>query len=401
MAGRLSTCGSGCELHHASGTRVRIQPAEGGRHRGVWAMAALVSRSRNEQVATMVPRASGGGTSKAAPVQEGACSSKGRRRRRVMHSDVQKILHATCQVALSVGYKSELGRTERRSVAQSSWIVLSLAHTSMPYIDYKALKERFDVEDALRHLGFLDHFQEDAHGALKGPCPVHSTGFEGSSFKVTASRRGFRCFGCGAQGNVLDLVAATQSGTINQAAQQINQWLAGEPAAQVVEDSPSVEPVSEATRYQEHVFSGLPVYSVRLVRETTVTSQHYRQCRLPSEVADFLRLYYAERDREEFVTVLLDTALHVTGIASISIGGLANTVVEPAQVFKPAILGNAQSVILAHNHPSGNSEPSREDVAITRQMVECGKLLLIPVRDHLIITDHSFVSLAERGLIGG
>ena len=149
----------------------------------------------------------------------------------------------------------------------------------MPYIDYRALKERFDVEDALSRLGYLSHMREDARGALVGPCPVHSAGFDGTSFKVTPSRRGFRCFGCGAQGNVLDLVAATERLTVNGAAQRIGQWLAGEPAAHVAPEpaAPPMVPedeVSESTRYEAHLVSGVPVYSVRLVRETTVGSAH-------------------------------------------------------------------------------------------------------------------------------
>jgi DNA repair protein RadC len=83
-----------------------------------------------------------------------------------------------------------------------------------------------------------------------------------------------------------------------------------------------------------------------------------------------------------------------------SIGGLAASIVEPCQVFKAAILANAAAIILAHNHPSGNPGASREDIKITWQLVEAGKLMGVPVHDHLVITDHGYTSLAEQGLMG-
>jgi DNA repair protein RadC len=82
------------------------------------------------------------------------------------------------------------------------------------------------------------------------------------------------------------------------------------------------------------------------------------------------------------------------------VGGLSSSVVEPRQIFKTAILANAAAVILAHQHPSGNPEPSREDIQITRQLVEAGNIMGISVHDHLIITESDFTSLTERGVIG-
>ena len=109
--------------------------------------------------------------------------------------------------------------------------------------------------------------------------------------------------------------------------------------------------------------------------------------------------YFEDRDREEFVVVLLDTANTITGLHVASVGGLAAAIVEPRQVFKAAVLANAAAILLAHNHPSGNPEPSREDVAVTKQLVEAGRVMGIPVHDHLIITGHGYTSLAERGVM--
>jgi DNA repair protein RadC len=82
------------------------------------------------------------------------------------------------------------------------------------------------------------------------------------------------------------------------------------------------------------------------------------------------------------------------------VGGLSSSVVEPRQIFKTAMLANAAAIILAHQHPSGNPEPSQEDIKITRQLTEAGEIMGIPVHDHLIITESDFTSLAERGVIG-
>lgn len=68
-------------------------------------------------------------------------------------------------------------------------------------------------------------------------------------------------------------------------------------------------------------------------------------------------------------------------------------------MFKAAVLANAAALIVVHNHPSGNPEPSREDIRITRQLVEAGRVMGIPIHDHLIIVDGGYTSLAERGLL--
>lgn len=151
--------------------------------------------------------------------------------------------------------------------------------------------------------------------------------------------------------------------------------------------------------YQIHLFNRLPLYSTRLVRETEFTYPDRFQVTDPSEVATILQGYFRDKDREEFIIVLLDTANTVTGISQISVGGLSSSVVEARQVFKTALLANAAAVILSHQHPSGNPEPSKEDIKITRQLVEAGEIMDIPVHDHLIITEADYVSLADRGVI--
>ena len=147
------------------------------------------------------------------------------------------------------------------------------------------------------------------------------------------------------------------------------------------------------------LFSNLPLYTTQLVCETKFPFCERIQVAAPSDVVPILQKYFRLKDREEFILVLLDTANTILGLSLVSIGGLSASVVEPRQVFKVAILANAAAVILSHNHPSGNAEPSREDIRITKQLVEAGNLMGVPVHDHLIIAGATYTSLAERGLM--
>jgi DNA repair protein RadC len=103
--------------------------------------------------------------------------------------------------------------------------------------------------------------------------------------------------------------------------------------------------------------------------------------------------------REVFRVALLDAQNGLLCDRVISEGTLSASLVHPREVFKPAILEPAASVILLHNHPSGDPTPSREDIRLTRQLVECARLLDLRVHDHLVIGRGRFVSLAERGII--
>jgi DNA repair protein RadC len=104
-------------------------------------------------------------------------------------------------------------------------------------------------------------------------------------------------------------------------------------------------------------------------------------------------------EREVFRVALLDAQNGLLRDRVISEGTLSASLVHPYQVFKPAILESAASVVLLHNHPSGDPTPSREDVRLTRQLVECARLLELRVHDHLVIGRGRFISLAERGII--
>lgn len=119
----------------------------------------------------------------------------------------------------------------------------------------------------------------------------------------------------------------------------------------------------------------------------------------PDDVAAVYIPRLRDLPREVFDIILLNTANVIVGDFRVSEGGLASSIVEPRAIFRKAVLENAAAVICIHNHPSGNPEPSREDVRITRQLVEAGKLMGIPVHDHLIVAGNGYTSMAERQLM--
>jgi DNA repair protein RadC len=128
-----------------------------------------------------------------------------------------------------------------------------------------------------------------------------------------------------------------------------------------------------------------------------------RDSRIQGPVDVFRRLGPALRDRkqEEFWAVYLDTQNRVICERCVTVGLLNSSLVHPREVFAPAIAHAAASVVLAHNHPSGDPDPSPEDLEVTWQLVESGRLLGIPVRDHIVIGDGRYISLLERGLVPG
>lgn len=119
----------------------------------------------------------------------------------------------------------------------------------------------------------------------------------------------------------------------------------------------------------------------------------------PDDAAALVMEEMRHLDREHFVALLLNVKNQVVAKELISIGTLSTSSVHPRELFKPAIRRSAASIILVHNHPSGDPEPSREDLEVTERLVEAGELLGIQVLDHLIIGDNRFVSFKNKGLI--
>lgn len=123
----------------------------------------------------------------------------------------------------------------------------------------------------------------------------------------------------------------------------------------------------------------------------------------PAAVARFLRTVFADldQDQEHFVVVALNQRIEVTGYKVCHSGGMASSLVDPKIIFRNALLLGAAAIIVAHNHPSGNPEPSPEDISVTRRLKDAGDILGVRVLDHIIVMQGSvdFVSLHERGIL--
>ena len=130
-----------------------------------------------------------------------------------------------------------------------------------------------------------------------------------------------------------------------------------------------------------------------------VAEKEFNYFKQPSDVAKIFIPMLGHEKKEVFAIAMLDTAGKYMGSEKITIGTLNASLVHAREVFKPAIKHSAASIILVHNHPSGQLTPSAEDLKITKQIVEAGKLLDITVHDHLIITQDSYISLKEEGYI--
>ncbi len=144
------------------------------------------------------------------------------------------------------------------------------------------------------------------------------------------------------------------------------------------------------------------IYRVALVRESSIQVPSDR-VHHSKDAEVIVRQVLAHVDREHFVALLLNRKHAVIGMNTVSIGSLTASIVSPREVFKSAILANAAAIICAHNHPSGDPQPSQEDKALTARLVQGGKLLGIEVLDHIIIGDGrpDYFSFADNGLLAG
>jgi len=119
----------------------------------------------------------------------------------------------------------------------------------------------------------------------------------------------------------------------------------------------------------------------------------------PADIARLFIPLLRDEVKEKFIVVCLNSANKVIKHETISIGNLNSSVVHPREIFKVAIECSSASIILLHNHPSGNPEPSSEDISITKKVSEAGKIMDIPIFDHIIIAGKSFTSFIERKLL--
>ncbi|MTI68771.1 MAG: JAB domain-containing protein [Firmicutes bacterium] len=119
----------------------------------------------------------------------------------------------------------------------------------------------------------------------------------------------------------------------------------------------------------------------------------------PLDVSNLLMDDMKNLKKEYFKIIMLNTKNRIISIEDISVGSLNSSIVHPREVFKSAIKRSSASLILVHNHPSGDPEPSKEDINITKRLVECGKILGIKVLDHIILGNNRYVSLKEEDVV--
>jgi DNA repair protein RadC len=119
----------------------------------------------------------------------------------------------------------------------------------------------------------------------------------------------------------------------------------------------------------------------------------------PEDAVRAVGTFLQGKKREHFLVISLDTRNHLIETHVISIGSLDSSIVHPREVFNPVIKDHAAAVILVHNHPSGNPDPSEEDIRLTRQLVESGRMLGIDVLDHIVVCDTAHYSMKDKNII--
>lgn len=137
---------------------------------------------------------------------------------------------------------------------------------------------------------------------------------------------------------------------------------------------------------------------VVLVKEKAGRYELPRETRSPEEAYNAIKIItnVQEEAQEVFGILVLNTKNKIVAVHEVSRGTLNASMIHPREVFKPAVLHNAAAIICFHNHPSGNPEPSRDDIEITNRLVAAGNIMGIEILDHIIVGDDRYVSLKER-----
>ncbi len=134
-------------------------------------------------------------------------------------------------------------------------------------------------------------------------------------------------------------------------------------------------------------------------RLSTRAAQKTEKIDGPEDAAHYAMPALRYAQKEHFLVMLLDVRNRVLAMPTVSIGGLTSSVAHPREIFREAIQYSAASMILLHNHPSGDPTPSREDIQITKQMIKAGEIMGIPVLDHIILANDDFLSLKEANCL--
>lgn len=137
-----------------------------------------------------------------------------------------------------------------------------------------------------------------------------------------------------------------------------------------------------------------PSYKIKLIKEDSIPYKK-ETANTPKLVYEIAKQYLEGTDRENFIIFMMDRKNNIIGINTVSIGSVSSSVVHPREVFKPAIIAGASGIILVHNHPSGDTAPSKEDIDVTQRLINAGEIIGIQIVDHVIIGD-DYYSLREK-----
>lgn len=143
----------------------------------------------------------------------------------------------------------------------------------------------------------------------------------------------------------------------------------------------------------------ISIVSIKMIREGSIL-YNTRKILSSSDAVNLGRYFLEELDRESLILCCMDIKNQPISINTVSIGSLNSSIVHPREVFKAAILSNAANILLFHNHPSGDTTPSKEDISITDRIKEAGKIIGIDLLDHIIIgSGNKYTSLKRQGLL--
>lgn len=147
-----------------------------------------------------------------------------------------------------------------------------------------------------------------------------------------------------------------------------------------------------------NVAKRINIVSIKMIKESSFLYQA-RTISSPNDAYEMIRRQLEGLDREQFIIACLNTKNEPTNLSVLSVGSLNKAIVHPREGFKTAILSNTASIMAFHNHPSGETTPSQQDMQLTNRLYEAGELLGIKLLDHLIIGDGTFTSLKEKGYL--
>ena len=177
-------------------------------------------------------------------------------------------------------------------------------------------------------------------------------------------------------------------------------------AREIIKKFGSLKELSRATVHElKHVrgIGGAKAIAIlsafELCRRKSIEENQVFRVTSPSKVADYLKPRLADLRQEVFYILFLNRANEIIAEKVLSTGGVSSTVIDPRVIFKEAVNYLASSIMVSHNHPSGNTKPSQQDIVITQKLKEGGKILDIVLLDHIIITDRGYFSFSDEGMI--